>query len=407
MRFSLSIVFIVVLGFSTVAQQQLNPGQVIDSVYCTSDNSHSYSLYLPSTYAADRAWPIVFIFDAGGRGKLAVEKFQAGAEQHGFILIGSNNFRNGPMDQAFEAANRLFEDAQSRYPIDGDRLYTAGLSGGARVATAIATLVPDVDGVIACAAGEHSQYPITDEHAFTFVSVVGHTDMNLYEVEVLHRRITNSQMNHVMINFDGGHGWADDETLSTALEWIKAYSEGSAIDMEFPNAQPGQFDAETLTRHQQEGQWQNDLAYPLFRLEGPDAAGAVTELTAQINSLINIERTAKTNHERLMANRLLGYIALYTVSNGGSRLGQQQFEQAIPFYQVLAQTHPKNAHMWFFVAKLNAQANQKAAALKAYNKALKQGFEGDPSLSKKEVYAWLQDEADLQALLWKGLPAFF
>ena len=74
---------------------ELPTGRVIPSVTCVQDATESYALYLPAAYTPDRAWPVIFAFDPGGRGQNRVDRYQAAAEQYGFIVAGSNNSRNG------------------------------------------------------------------------------------------------------------------------------------------------------------------------------------------------------------------------------------------------------------------------------------------------------------------------
>ena len=76
--------------------QDLPRGQVVDDVPAVDDQAQRFALYLPSTFRADRSWPLILAFDAGGRGRRAVERYQAAAERYGYIVAGSNNSRNGP-----------------------------------------------------------------------------------------------------------------------------------------------------------------------------------------------------------------------------------------------------------------------------------------------------------------------
>src|SRR5690242_11996182 len=70
-------------------------GKITDNILCDAQPQLSYCLYLPSGYSSSKTFPVIFIFDAHGDGKLPIEKYHALAEEYGFILIGSNNSRNG------------------------------------------------------------------------------------------------------------------------------------------------------------------------------------------------------------------------------------------------------------------------------------------------------------------------
>jgi poly(3-hydroxybutyrate) depolymerase len=150
-----------VLAAATGSAIDLPRGQIIDDVACTNDATQHYSLYLPSNFTPDRAWPVILAFDAGGRGRRGVERYQAGAERYGYIVAGSNNSRNGPWKPSLDAARAMAIDVGTRFPVESRRIYTAGMSGGARVAMMVA-LHPEliagrggaeVAGVLASSAG--------------------------------------------------------------------------------------------------------------------------------------------------------------------------------------------------------------------------------------------------------------
>jgi len=92
---------------SVVSAQSLPLGQIIDDVACKADGSQHYSLYLPSHFTPLRKWSVILAYDAGGRGRRAVERYQAAAEKYGFIIAGSNNSRNGPWEVSLNAANAM------------------------------------------------------------------------------------------------------------------------------------------------------------------------------------------------------------------------------------------------------------------------------------------------------------
>lgn len=129
-------------------------GTVIPSVNCLDNPKQTYALYLPSNFSKARKWPIIYLFDPLARGQVAVETVRLAAEEFGYITVGSNNSRNGPNGRPVEAADAIWRDTQARFPLDERRRYFAGMSGGARVAAALAVNCDGcVAGVIANAAG--------------------------------------------------------------------------------------------------------------------------------------------------------------------------------------------------------------------------------------------------------------
>ena len=70
-------------------------GKVIDKVVVQSHPDQSYAAFLPKSYTPEKRWPTVFCLDPRARGRVAIDRFTEAAEQLGYIVLCSNNSRNG------------------------------------------------------------------------------------------------------------------------------------------------------------------------------------------------------------------------------------------------------------------------------------------------------------------------
>ncbi len=196
----------------------------IAKVQTSADSKQSYALYLPAKYSREKHWPIVYVFDPLARGPLALEQFQHAAELHGYIVAASNNSRNGPWAPEFEAANAVFRDTQQRFSIDTARIYFAGFSGGARVASRLAQLCKCAAGVILSGAGfSLSDAPSADAR-FAVFSAVGNADFNYSEIITLQEKLEKASLPHWLRIFDGRHEWAPPGVMDQALAWFRLQS---------------------------------------------------------------------------------------------------------------------------------------------------------------------------------------
>src|SRR5579863_6113239 len=196
--------------------QDLPRGQIIDTVQCQMDPAQHYALYVPSNYSAARKWSAIFAFDPGARGRAGVERFQAAAEKYGYLVAGSLNSRNGPWEVSLEAAKAMMADVVQRFSIDTKRIYTAGQSGGARVALAIALGSNQIAGVFASSAG----FPDEVQKSVPF-PIFGKTavdDFNYLELKALDRVVTTP---HRVVVTEGGHAWMSSETAIEAVGWME------------------------------------------------------------------------------------------------------------------------------------------------------------------------------------------
>jgi dienelactone hydrolase len=204
--------------------EQAAKGSVVANVVCLDNPSQSYALYLPSHYSRERAWPVIYVFDPFARGKTAVEVYKDAAEKYGYIVVASNNSKNGPGTIQLEAAQAVWMDTHRRFAIDKDRIYTTGLSGGARVATTFALYCAtcNVAGVIAVGAGypaNQSAKPANDH--FLYYGIVGDADLNYPELMLLRRKKDQTGAQFKFRVYPGPHQWEPPEIATEAVEWLQ------------------------------------------------------------------------------------------------------------------------------------------------------------------------------------------
>jgi predicted esterase len=197
--------------------EDLTLGKIVDNVECQANARQHYALYLPSNYSPTRRWSVVFIFDAGGRGRRGVERYQSAAEKYGYILAGSNNSRNGSWKVSLDAAAAMMGDVEQRFAVDSKRVYTAGMSGGARVALKVALESGGkIAGVMASSAGWPGERQTTAP--FPVFASMGTDDFNYLELRALDRTLTTP---HRVMLFDGPHTWLPAELATQAIEWME------------------------------------------------------------------------------------------------------------------------------------------------------------------------------------------
>ena len=213
------LLFLAILALvgRAASAQNLPRGVIVDDVQCQDNAAQHYALYLPSNFTATRRWPVILGFDAGGRGRRAVERYQEAAEKYGYIVVGSNNSRNGPWEPILEAASAMRRDVENRFPIDPKRRYAAGMSGGARVSMALALKSTDIAGVLASSAG----FPddgFQESVRFPIFGTMGTEDFNYDEMHQLDKELKSP---HRLEMFDGGHQWPPVELATDGVEWME------------------------------------------------------------------------------------------------------------------------------------------------------------------------------------------
>ena len=206
---------------SPVFDATLAKGVVTDTVACRKEGSQTYALYLPSYYTATKPFPCIYFFDAHDRGCMPVSAYKDIAEKYGFVLIGSNVSQNGtPWEVTNAGVNILMADTRTRLNIDSKRIYTAGFSGGARVACSIALTDGGIAGVIGSAAG----FPRADppfQNKFDYFGIIGDFDFNFMEMEQLDVTLEQNGFTHQLLTSSGIHGWPSPAEFQSALLWMQ------------------------------------------------------------------------------------------------------------------------------------------------------------------------------------------
>ena len=203
-------------------EADLPRGQIIESIICRANSDQSYALYLPPTYSPEQSWPVIFAFDPGADGRLAVEKFRKAAEKNGYIVVGSNNARNGPWEPIVRAAHAMWTDTLERFALEKKRIYSAGFSGGSRAAALFSKMIGlRTAGVIGCGAGIAQGQKAEELNTSAYCGVAGLRDSNYREMLQLRESLRGGSLPHRFIFFEGGHDWPPEEECARAVEWLE------------------------------------------------------------------------------------------------------------------------------------------------------------------------------------------
>jgi hypothetical protein len=198
-------------------------GILTDSVPVAQNSDESYALYLPGNYDPNSLSPIVFIFDPAARGVIGLQPFIEAAEKYSYILVCSNDSKNGPYSPNLKIADNLFKGVFNTYAIDQKRIYTAGFSGGSRLAATIAVLSNSIRGVIACGAGfaKSPMYFPNAQNSFSYAALVGYRDMNYQEMKQTVQWASKIGLSNELFFFEGEHQWPPSPEILRAFDWLQ------------------------------------------------------------------------------------------------------------------------------------------------------------------------------------------
>ena len=449
------------LALAQVAPSSLPVGTIIPSVVCSADNKQSYALYLPSNFSNTRPWPIMYVFDPAARGQVAVETIKTAAERFGYIVVASNNSRNGPMGGSSQAMKAMWQDTHERLPIAEQRRYVAGMSGGARVATSIALSCQGcVAGVIANAAGFPFGAEPTRDMKFTYYAAVGNADFNYGEFVDLRRKLDAAGARYRIRIFDGQHGWAPPEIWMEALNWMdmQAMSAGtmprdpSRIQQTFASAFAkarefqSQNDLLAAFREYQSlvrdfrgladltsaktalAEWAKNRAVKTAEKEEASALDQQARMTSSLSSQIqaiatsdryqvdigdlkrniaDLKKRADASRspndlKTLVLHRALGQLVIEAHESGQRSLEEKNYRAAVVYFDLAAAGSANPAWAHYQRARAYAMLADKKNTLAELKLSLADGFHEASALEAAEFQAF-QGQPEFQALAaeWK------
>lgn len=402
------------------APNSFEAGKLIDPVICKADATQSYAVYIPTKGNAN-ALPIVYFFDSHGSGALPLNKYRSLAETYGFILVGSNNSKNGnDWSTTEKIGQQLLADTKDRLKINGNRIYTCGFSGGAKVAGYMAIQHPEIKGVIAGGAGLPDGVQAEDFN-FSFTAIAGEGDMNLTELVAISNELDKTRTRHHIIFFDGKHEWAPVKIMDMAFAGLQLDAMRIALipkDNIFVNGYVvksknrvgGYIQANRLIEAEQECRlsisFLDGLTSEADWFKTKEAALAGNPLfqkqrQAQQDLLVREQNTklgymqqfqqgnrqywggvisdlqtrgrSKTA-ESAMCQRLLAYLSLAFYSLSNHLINSNNNTEARHFVELYKMADPANSEAWYFSAILSARDRQMQAAENDLLKAAECGF---------------------------------
>jgi hypothetical protein len=323
--------------------------QEIKTIEVPGAPGQSYAQFVPTRYTAEHRWPMLYCLDPGARGRMAVEHFAAAADKAGFLVAGSNNSRNGPIEPSQTAIRLMVQDTHARFAIDDDRIYVAGLSGGARLALAWAAgQNGGIAGVVASSAGFGGPTP-PKQIPFRIFMTTGIDDFNHDELYRLSRELARRNVPHRFVEFEGGH------------EWLPASLAEEAFGYFLGTVPPRPADP-SKEAERQAAEYERLL--PL--VESGDRG-----------ALKQVQKDAAATDDspaRRVARRVIGGVSIGSMERVREFMAEKQYAQAARAAETSVAVRPENANAWYSLAVAHAAAGNTKRALEALEQAAAKGF---------------------------------
>ena len=438
----------------------IRPGEVIEAVPSKHFPGQSYALYLPRAYTPQKRWPVIFAFDPGAQGEIPVRKYHEVAEKYGYIIAGSNNSQNFLGESEAKAIEAMLADAAERFSLDPKRSYTTGFSGGARIATLVALRCSDpcrIAGVVASGATYPANTPPSAKDSFLYFMALGDTDFNY--PEIIQTQLAKERFGspYRVRLFPGPHQWAPADVFEQAVEWfqLRAMASGAvpkdeafiaeqkkktvaeatqaeaahnalreffarkslAEDFQgLADTADAQSRLESLRRspelkkaldkersevemqHQLEGEAAANISR-FFKNPTAFDGDARSSIVSTMQTLKRNGQSAKDENQRRVYLRAESSMFAEIVEEGQRRKMAGKFNEALPFFELLAEASPERAWPPLLIAETRAAMGDHKRALKALRQAANTGRIDAELLQKDQDLAPLFSDPGFQQIV--------
>lgn len=187
-----------------------------------------YELYVPPRRDPKKPLPMV-LFISPSNEPMGWRAFESLCKQRGFVFAGPRGAGNDcPAKKRVRIVLDVLDDVRRKVPIDPDRTYVTGHSGGGRMACAVAFALPEYFGGVMpiCAGADLRPETWLRQRVVDRLSVAlltGQTDFNRGEVE----RLRGPYLKEVGVRTKVwtqpglGHAIPNERFLSEALRWLE------------------------------------------------------------------------------------------------------------------------------------------------------------------------------------------
>ena len=341
------------------------------------------------------------------------------------------------------AAKAVWKDTIKRFPVDPNRVYATGLSGGSRVASHFQYIIKrPIAGVIGCGAGLSTTIKPEMLKTAAYYGTVGLEDFNFREMMRLDREFDATGVVHRVLVFDGGHHWPSEEICMRAIEWmelvgmkrgirkkdvlmgIKLYKKalknaeelekagkvletlgayGGAAELFDGLVDVSEVKAKAekirnsdgykrfLEEDKKRDQWQRDVLSRFFGLRKKLLEGKLPRKPEKLLKVIDWkglrseadESPESGNvYDRALAKRLLYEMRVTAMPDAGRFMVRKDYKRAALFYRLASELNVKHPVFFYNMACAYSRVKDKKGALRALKTSVEKGF-----TNKKQMLA--------------------
>ncbi len=182
---SFILLFLVFIPQIVISQEMEIPvGRIVDSIPTADSTSASFALYLPQDFNEEKEFPVIFVFDAKGRGRASTQLFRTVAEQQSYIIAAFNlDLQQDSLKNNIEKVAPFINQVDGMLSIDKKQVYVAGLSEGGQLAAALPLIYNNIAGVLAVENAWMNTEYLNANNKFMFSAIACDSNNSMFILE--------------------------------------------------------------------------------------------------------------------------------------------------------------------------------------------------------------------------------
>lgn len=210
-----------VMFYALTAQAQelrLKKGIINENLPLPDTIGQDLSIYLPPDFDPSAQWPLLFVCDFSGDTNRALRYFQGAADSNGYILAATRKLVDSTQltDGVLRFARSL-EYLHGILPLDGDRLYAAGIGKGGEFAGLMPNLVRAVSGVLTAGSGPPNTELLNAREPFAYVALLSRSDYRYPNMRFAEEQLNRKRLDHHQLYYNGTGGLPDEDLLDLGM----------------------------------------------------------------------------------------------------------------------------------------------------------------------------------------------
>jgi len=375
-------------------------------------NLGEFSILVPSTISDSGTLALILFFDPQGKGDVPLSLYGRLAKERSIVIAGSNRCKN---DLEGDSGVVLGLDFCSRvityFPRHKIRVYLAGFSGGAVLASYLSKMIPGIGGLLYAAA------PKIEPPSCPAIGITGMADPNFYEMEALQERIPQT-VPHCLRYWNGKHAWPPAECMAFAFDWIRVSELSGSTALEMVKKIRRKCSTKMTAAQKEEILNTRCFLSSSLKLAGDDSLSLadfrkspeyrkyqenkIKERKAEMEKkefyhnavrekdIYWWRQEARSLHkagpENYKAQRMLGYLSLlgYSFSTRSLMHGRpMQTQKCIEIYKLV---DPENPEAWYLEAVYEARSGNPLSPKRPLLKAIELGFKDKQRLQNQPEF---------------------